>query len=251
MNTTVQSVDRALSILETLAASPKGLGIAEISEKTELHKSTVHRLLATLVSRGYAKQDGYSRYKLTLKLFELGGRSIENLDMLEIARPYLEQIRDQTDEVVHLVMLEEPEIVYIDKVEPNTTIRMHSRIGMRRPLYCTAVGKAIMSTMINDELEIVWNNSRIEQLTAYTITSLEKMKEELMLIKKRGYSIDEEENEIGVRCVAIGLLDHTNKACGAISVSGPVERMTDEAIKKIIQTLIPAGEQISKELGYI
>lgn len=250
MSTNVQSVDRTLTILETLAMYPKGLGISEISDATQLHKSTVHRLLATLVQRGYVRQNHYNQYKLTLKIFELGGRLIEDLDMLEIARPYLGQIMEQTNEVVHLVKLEDNHIVYIDKVEPNTTIRMHSRIGTRRSLYCTAVGKAILATINDDELKTIWEKSEIESLTEHTITDFEKMKEELNLIRQRGYSIDNEENEIGVRCIGISLLDYTKKACGAISVSGPVGRMTDEIIENIAQILIPIGEQISKELGY-
>jgi len=250
MSTNVQSVDRTLTILEVLAIHPKGLSISEISKATQLHKSTVHRLLATLAQREYVRQNQHNQYKLTLKIFELGGKLIEDLDILDIARPYLEQIMNQINEVVHLVKLEDNDIVYIDKVEPNTTIRMHSRIGTRRPLYCTAVGKAILSTVDGDELEVMWEKSQAEPLTKYTITDLEKMKEELKLIRERGYSIDNEENEIGVRCVGISLLDYTKKACGAISVSGPVGRMTDQVIGEIAQILIPIGKQISEELGY-
>lgn len=250
MSTNVQSVDRTLTIIEALADNPKGLGIGEISEKIDLHKSTVHRLLATLVDREYVRKDQNNRYQLTLKLFELGSKRVEELDMVEIARPYLEQIMEQTNEVVHLVTLEDKAITYIDKVEPNTTIRMHSRIGVRRPLYCTGVGKAIMSTMCREELEEIWEQTDIEKLTEYTITNLDDMKKELKLIRERGYATDEQENEIGVRCVAIPIIDHTKKACGAISVSGPVERMTDETIEKIAQILIPISKKIRKELGY-
>lgn len=251
MSSNVQSVDRTLTIIEALAMNPRGMGVGEISEQIELHKSTVHRLLATLVDRGYVRKDQHNRYQLTLKLFEIGSKRIEDLDMLEVARPYLEQIMEQTNEVVHLVTLEDKAIIYIDKVEPNTTIRMHSRIGVRRPLYCTAVGKAILSTMREEEVEEIWENSTIERLTQYTITDLKQMKYELELIRERGYAIDEQENELGVRCIAIPLLDYTKRACGAISVSGPVGRMTDETIKKFAEILIPKGKEIRKELGYM
>lgn len=250
MGKNVQSVDRALALLEVLSMYPKGLGVGEISEKADLHKSTAHRLLATLVDRGYVKQNQHNQYQLTLKLFELGSRSVEELDMLEVARPHLVQIMESVNEVVHLVILEGDVIVYIDKVEPDTTIRMHSRIGISRPLYCTSVGKAILSTMDDDEVERNWRKSEINQLTQYTITDLDEMKEELKLIRERGYAIDEQENELGVRCIAIPLLDYTKKACGAISISGPVERMTDEALKNIVPVLLPTGKQIREELGY-
>lgn len=250
MSKNVQSVDRALVILETLSMHPKGLGVGEISERTELHKSTAHRLLATLVDKGYVKQNRYNNYQLTLKLFELGSKLVEELDVLEVARPYLNQIVDAVNEVVHLVVLEDDAIVYVDKVEPDTTIRMHSRIGIRRPLYSTAVGKGILSTMGDEEVERIWEETDIKRLTEYTITDLNQMKDELEIIKERGYSIDEQENEIGVRCIAIPLLDYTKKAWGAISISGPVERMTDEALDKIVPVLIPIGTQIRNELGY-
>ncbi len=250
MGQNVQSVDRALGILETLSINPKGLGVGEISERTGLHKSTVHRLLATLIDKGYVKQNTHCNYQLTLKLFELGSKLVEELDMLEVARPYLSQLMECVNEVVHLVVLEGNAIVYVDKVEPDKTIRMHSRIGIRRPLYCTAVGKAILSTMEDEEVERIWENSDIKELTEYTITDLDKMKEELENIRNKGYSTDEQENELGVRCIAIPLLDYTKKAWGAISISGPVERMTDETFEKIQSSLIPIGNQIKNELGY-
>lgn len=250
MGKNVQSVDRALVILETLSMHTKGLGVGEISEKTDLHKSTAHRLLATLVDKGYVKQNKQNDYQLTLKLFELGSKLVEELDVLAVARPYLSQILDAVNEVVHLVVLEDNEIVYVDKVEPDKTIRMHSRIGIRRPLYCTAVGKAILSTMDDEEVEKIWEETDINRLTEHTITDLGAMKEELDKIRARGYSTDEQENELGVRCIAIPLLDYTQKAWGAISISGPIERMTDQAFEAIIPTLIPIGNQIKKELGY-
>lgn len=250
MSENVQSVDRALGLLETLSMYPKGLGVGAISEITGLHKSTAHRLLATLVDKGYVKQNQHNHYLLTLKLFELGSKCLEELDMLEVARPYMRQIMEQVNEVVHLVILEGNAIVYIDKVEPDTTIRMHSRIGIRRPLYCTAVGKAILATMDQKEVEEIWKQTDIKELTQYTITDLDKMKVELESIHKKGYAVDEQENEIGVRCIGIPLLDYTKKAWGAFSISGPIERMTDEAIDKIIPVVIPIGEQIRNELGY-
>lgn len=250
MSKTVQSVDRALGILETLAVHPKGLAVGDLSEKTGLHKSTAHRLLSTLVENGYVKQNQQNDYQLTLKLFELGSRCVEELDGLEVAKPYLSKIIEEVDEVVHLVVLEDEAIVYVDKMEPNKTIRMHSRIGMRRPLYCTGVGKAILSTMTDHEVEKVWSHEAPEQLTKYTISDLDEMKQELEMIRSRGYAIDNQENEIGVRCIAIPLLDYTKKAWGAISISGPVERMTDEVLEKIISVLLPIAKQINNELGY-
>ncbi len=250
MSKNVQSVDRALVILETLSLHPKGLGVGEISERTGLHKSTAHRLLATLVDKGYVKQNKYNNYQLTLRLFELGSKLVEELDVLEVARPYLNQILDAVNEVVHLVVLEDDGIVYVDKVEPDKTIRMHSRIGIRRPLYCTAVGKAILSTMEEEDVGKIWGQSDIKELTEYTIIDLDDMKEELEKVRAKGYATDEQENEIGVRCIAIPLLDYTKKAWGAISISGPVERMTDEAFEEIIPVLIPIGNQIRTELGY-
>lgn len=251
MKDLVQSVDRALSILEVLSDYEEGMGITEISSKIDLHKSTVHRLLLTLIKKGYVEQNpNTNKYKLTLKLFELGNKSIEKMDIRAVAKPYLQQLKELTNEVVHLVVREGAEIVYIDKVESENKIRMHSRIGTKSPMYCTSVGKAIMAYLPEEDVENIWQAIEIRRFTEYTITDLKVMKETLKRIREEGYALDEEENEIGIRCIGAPIFNHTGEVCGAISISGPTIRVTKEKIDNFKNNILIVSDKISKELGY-
>ncbi|WP_026894386.1 IclR family transcriptional regulator [Clostridiisalibacter paucivorans] len=251
MKDIVQSVDRALSILEVLSENSSGLGITEISKKIDLHKSTVHRLLSTLIYKDYVEQDHETnKYRITLKVLELGNNRLKDLDIVTVSRPHLTELMKKTNEVVHLVILEKEEIVYIDKVESENTIRMHSTIGKRSPAYCTAVGKAIMSHMTMEEVLEIWNNSQIKEHTQYTITGVDEMKEELKKIRERGYSVDDEENEIGVRCVAAPIFNWKGDVIAAISISGPTMRVTKEKVEEFSILIIEYARRISLELGY-
>ena len=247
----VQSVDRALSILEVLSDYSEGLGVTEISDKIGLHKSTVHRLLGTLIYKGYVVQDAESnKYKITLKLFELGNKKVENMDILAASKPYTRELMEKVNEVVHFVIREGNNIVYIDKVEADNTIRMASTIGRRSPLYCTSVGKAILAQLSDEEVERIWNSSKIEKLTEFTITSLEEMKKELEKVRQRGYAIDNEENEPGVRCAGAPVFNRFGKVEGAISISGPTFRVTEDVVDKFASDVVKYASLISKELGY-
>lgn len=251
MKDIVQSVDRALSIIEVLSDYEEGIGITDLSLKIDLHKSTVHRLLVTLINKGYVEQNpNTNKYKLTLKLFELGSKSIEKMDLRSVAKPYLQQLMELTNEVVHLVIKEGTDIIYIDKVESNNKIRMHSRIGTKSPMYCTSVGKAIMAHLPEVEVERIWKNSDIKRFTEYTITDLDIMKKNLEEIRKNGYALDEEENELGIRCIGAPIFDHTGNVCGAISISGPTIRVTKEKIDLFKNYILTISKNISKELGY-
>jgi len=251
MKNVVQSVDRALSIMEVLSDYDEGLGITEISTKIDLHKSTVYRLLGTLIYKGFVKQDkATNKYKITFKLFELGNKAIQNIDILSIARPYIEELMEKVNEVVHLVLLEDEEIIYIDKVESHNTIRMHSNIGKRSPAYSTSVGKAIMAYLNEDRIKEIWNNSDIKKHTEHTITDFDKFIEELEGIRKIHYAIDDQENELGVRCIGAPIFNHKSEPIAAISISGPTSRVTRESVEKTAKWVIKYAKLISKELGY-
>ena len=146
---TVQSLDRAFDIMEQLCGARDGLPIHELTERTGLHKSTVHRMLSSMAARGYVRKDEESgRYRMTTKLYALSGQVVENLDLVQIARAPMEALSRQVHETVHLVVPEGTDIVYVHKVDVEQgAIRMFSRIGMRRPMYCTGVGKAMMACM--------------------------------------------------------------------------------------------------------
>ncbi|MDD3840743.1 MAG: IclR family transcriptional regulator [Clostridia bacterium] len=248
----IQSVDRALSILELLSDYNEGLRITDISEKVGLHKSTVYRLLSTLIYKDFVVQDiETNKYKTTLKLFELGSKKIKNTDLVSVSKAYTKKLMECVNEVVHLVVREGNHIVYIDKVEADNTIRMASTIGKRNPMYCTAVGKAILAYLPEQEVQEIWNNSKIEKRTQYTITDFKVLRMELDSIKQRGYAVDNEENEVGVRCVSAPIFNRIGKTDAAISISGPAIRVTEDKVEAIAQEVIKYAHLISKELGYI
>lgn len=247
----VQSVDRALAILEILSENVNGLGLTDISSKINLHKSTVHRLLGTLIYNNFVTQDSETnKYKITIKLYELGVRKIASTDILEASKPHTKALMESLNEVVHLVIRDKNDIIYIDKVEADNTIRMASTVGRRSPMYCTSVGKAMMAYMTDEEIKGVWDNSKIEILTDKTITDFSEFLLELKNIRENGYAEDDEENEIGVRCIGAPIFNHSGKVEGAISISGPAIRVTKDRVETIAEEVKKYANLISKDLGY-
>ncbi|GAB6107263.1 IclR family transcriptional regulator [Fusibacter bizertensis] len=248
---TVQSVDRALSIVEVLSTGQKGL--QEISNLVKLNKSTVHRLLQTLIFKGFVSQDQERmRYGLTTKILQLSQKIIEDLDVVTISKPYLQALNNQTEEVVHLVMIEGKDAVYIDKMEAKNNIRMYSYIGKRIPLFSSAVGKAYLAFSPEFERASKWQMvmDSIVPLTKNTIVDEEALLQELEQIRLRGFSIDNEENELGIICVAAPIYNHLGKVEYAISISTPKFRLTDDKLKEYGNLVKGVTAKISKELGY-
>jgi DNA-binding IclR family transcriptional regulator len=172
------------------------------------------------------------------------------VDIFKSSKPYTERLMKTVNEVVHLVIRDENDIVYIDKVEADNTIRMASTIGRRSPLYRTSVGKVILAYLPDKEIESVWENSKIEKMTEYTITDLEVFKRNLKEVEEKGYAVDNEENELGVRCIGAPVFNHTGSVEGAISVSGPTIRVTRDRIEEIANEVKKYAHLISNELGY-
>jgi DNA-binding IclR family transcriptional regulator len=251
MQEIVQSVDRTLCILEVLSDYEEGMGITDISEKVGLHKSTVHRLLSTLIYKGYIKQDQVtSKYSLTLKLFELGSKKVEKMNIVSIAQPYIKELMEKTNEVVHLGVREGEELIYVAKVEPQKSIKMYTRIGMRKPMYCTAMGKAMMSEMPTEEVHKIWNESDVKKLTNKTIVDFNELMKNLKDIRMIGYALDNEEVEEGIRCVGAVVKNYRNEVCGAISVSGSIISFTEDKVEYFSKSILEYSNKISMELGY-
>lgn len=248
---TVQSVDRTIAIIELLSEYQDGLGLIEISQRLGLHKSTTHRLLLTLIHHNYVCQKQQDqKYRLTIKMFELGGRIIEGMDLQKVAKPYLEALKNLTNEVVHLVVRDGTDMIYIDKVEPNNNIRMHSRIGARNPLYSTSAGKAIMAFIPEREVKKIWDNSDIVKHTPNTVTDYKKLLKVLETVRQEGYALDDEENESGIRCIGAPIFNHLKDVVGAISISGPAIRVTYEKLEEFKDYIKKHSKKISSELGY-
>lgn len=247
----VQSVERTFSVIEALSHKPKGASLTELTAATDLNKTTVYRLIKSVIRLGYAAKDEESgKYFLTTKMFEVGSRAINRSDLLTISRPFLDKISDITGEAVHLVIRDGNDIVYIYKVDSgNSSIRMSSRIGLRNPMYCTSVGKAILAELPDEEVDDIWNNSDIRQRTPNTITDPIILKEQLRQIRANGYAIDNEENELGVKCIGASITDSSSNVLGAFSISVPAIRMDDKRMTELVHLVIDTKKEISLAIG--
>lgn len=247
----VQAVDRALSILEALARAEGPVMLSALSAELGLHISTVHRLLNTLARRGFVEQEPYQgRYRLGLKLFEIGNRALYSLDIRAIARPYLRQLVEEFNETANLAVLDGAEVVYIDQVESKNMIKMLARPGTRGPAYCTGAGKVLLAALAPSQLERVLTNTPLKRYTAATITDVEQLKQELERIREQGFALDRGELEEGVRCVAAPIKNHEQRVVAALSVSGPSSRITDDLLQgKLVEAVRTAAVSISQALG--
>lgn len=246
----IQVADRLFGTLEMLIENGN-VGLMEVSERMELNKSTAHRVLQSLVYLGYARQNERSgRYEPTMKIVEMAGKIMGKMDIVRIIRPYLRRLMEQAEETVHFVERDGVEAVYIDKVESlRNGIQMVSRIGSRIPLYCSGVGKAMAAYMDEKEVRDLWENSGVHALTAHTITRYEDFIKELAIIRERGYALDNEENESGVRCVAVSLRENTGRPRYAFSISAPVTRMDEERIQELAGYVLETKKQIEQKLN--
>lgn len=243
----VQTIDRAARILETLADYPS-LGLMELSEKVGLHKTTVHRLVASLMQNGFVEQDPDSKqYCISLKMFELGNKRVQNIDFLNVAKSMIRQLSVQINQTVHLVIEDKDEILYIDKYGVENEAKMRSKIGQKAPLYCTAVGKAILATRADHEIERYWGRIRPEKKTRQTITDLPAFLVEIETIRRQGHAIDNEEFEEGVVCIGCTFSSYKEHPAGAISISLPVEATGE--LPFYISQARESAEKISALLG--
>lgn len=246
----IQVSEKLFQVIETLADNGP-MGIMELSARLGFHKSTTHRLVTSLQCLGYIRQEEDTlKYALSLRFLEIGSKILKQTNVATLIHPVLRRLSDKTGETVHLVKREATEAVYIDKVESTIgSIRMVSRVGSRIPLYCSGVGKALLAEMEDGEIEAVWNASEIRQLTSKTIMSFGEFMERIESVRKDGIAIDDEENEEGVRCIAVCLYDYHTSPVYALSISAPVHRLTDERIEELKTEVLACREEIAKMLG--
>jgi len=248
----IQAVSHALDLLEQFHDEVDELGVTELSKRLKLHKNNVFRLLATLESRNYIEQNRVTEnYRLGLKTLELGQTFIRQMGLLRQSRPVLEELVRECNETTYVAILKDSFIVYLDVVETDLTVRVVPRVGARLPAYATAAGKMQLAFMTDEELEHYLPTKEMHRYTAKTITDRDELKRQLKLIAERGYAVDDEEMDPGVKCVGAPIRDYTRRIVGAVSVSGPSMRFTDERMEKeLIPLVIRAGEEISQKLGF-
>jgi IclR family KDG regulon transcriptional repressor len=243
-------VMKVLKILEALHGNPSGLQLKEIAKQTAINKSTAYRFLAHLQSEGYLFRDDAGAYVIGPKLARMGsGMNLEE-SLRKMSRPVLQKLWTATGETVNLAILDGQQILYLDVIESSHTFRLASQVGARRPLYCTALGKAIMSCLTAEEIKDLLPSLSYERFTPRTLTQPTKLKKELMKTRLQGYALDDEEAVLGARCIAAPIFDATGKVIGAVSVSGPLTRITAEKIAPLAVLLKKAAQSISRRLGF-
>jgi IclR family transcriptional regulator, KDG regulon repressor len=248
---TVQSVDRALRILEIISRRKEGYGITEISKEMLLNKTSVYRMVSTLVQHGFVEQDPETeRYKMGYKVLELSSILLEFLDLRTEAKAYLKELEQFTNEVIHLVVYDRREVVYIEKLEGSETLRMHSKVGTRAPMHCTSVGKAILAFLPPSEVAQILDKYDFATHTSHTITNKDALIEHLVEVRKQGFALDLEENEAGINCIAAPIFDNSGKVIAAVSISGPTMRMTIEMLDELKAKIVEVAFKISRRLGY-
>jgi DNA-binding IclR family transcriptional regulator len=244
-------MDRALAILDVLGSLSGDSSLVELCVALNLHKSTLHRLMMVLERhRLVDKNPDTGRYRLGLKLFELGSKAIASLDLREQARPHLTRLQQETEETVNFAVLDQGEVLYIAKIEPQRNLRIAAHVGHRFPAYCTALGKAMLAESPETEVDSILRGCEMKARTPNTITTPAMLKDELRMIHSRGYAIDDEENDEGARCVGVAVRDQRGNPVAAISVSGPASRVTKSKVPEIAKVLIRSAQALSKELGY-
>ncbi|NEU31892.1 IclR family transcriptional regulator [bacterium LRH843] len=247
----VKSVDRALRIINIISKKKEGLGVTELASHLEINKSSTFKLLSTLVSHGYIQQDMETKkYRLGYKYLELSSILLESIDLRSQAAVYLKELEEATNEVIHLVVYDQGEIVYIEKLEGNETLRTHSKIGRRAPVHCTSVGKVILAHLSEIEVLAILTKYGLPKHTDNTIVDKEQFLDELRKVKTEGFAVEKEENEVGISCIAAPIFDHRGEVTAAVSISGPTIRMTDDCLMELKQVIIEAGKKISERLGY-
>ncbi|MBI2469067.1 MAG: IclR family transcriptional regulator [Candidatus Rokubacteria bacterium] len=248
----IQSVSRALDILEAFTSAQEELGVTELSRKLKLHKNNVFRLLATLETRGYVEQDKETgNYRLGMRTFEVASVFLHHLGLAKQARAVIEQLALETGETSYLGILEGPSVVCVDMVETLHAVRVVPQLGRRLPAHATALGKAQLAFRPQEELEQLWKQHEPMAVTSRTVTDLGRLGEELQRAAAQELALEDEEFALGVRGVAAPVRDYAKRVVGAIGVVGPAFRLPLERLDgELTARVRGAAQQVSKRLGY-
>ncbi|WP_366924349.1 IclR family transcriptional regulator [Metallumcola ferriviriculae] len=248
---TIKSIDKALDVLEILADEKRPIGVTELSKLLVVNKSTLHGTLNTLLNRGYVEQDSESgKYLLGISILGIANAALQNLDLRNKAKPVLKKLSDRHNETVHMVVLRQGEVVYIEKQESVQSIRIHTEIGTRLPAHCTGVGKVLLAWMEPEERKKIFRSYGFPKFTLNTITDEETMERHLAEVRSKGHAIDNEEIEEGLRCVAAPIRDYSGKVIAGISIAGPSLRMPLTKLEEMSDSVTEAALEISQSLGF-
>lgn len=244
----LQSLDRAVAVLQALGDSEVPLSLSQLCHIMAIHKSTAHRSLMALERSHLIERTRDNRYCLGMKLYELGSRAVEQADLRSRVSPYLRNLASRLRETVHLGILQGECVIYLDKLDPNRRVCKSSKIGTHNPVYCTALGKAILAFLPDEAVRATIARIQFVRFTEKTLASREDLIHSLERIRKRGYSIDDEEIEPGVRCVGAPVFDEKGLPIAAISVSDLSPRIRVQNLHAIAVQLMRCSAEISASL---
>jgi DNA-binding IclR family transcriptional regulator len=234
-----------------LSKEQYGLNLTEIGNRLDLHKSTVYRLLNSLKNRGYIeKKTTNGMYRLGLGFIELCSLYLNNLELKTEAEPFLRNLSTITTQTVYLAILQDNEVIYIDKYEQFNSIRKYSVIGNRRPLYCTSLGKAFLMGINNDKIIEIYKDRELTFITPQTITDVESLIDDIELSRNRGWTFDNEECEADIQCIGAPIYDYRNNIIAAISTSANKNILKDLKLETVAEHVLDTSMKISRYMGY-
>jgi IclR family acetate operon transcriptional repressor len=240
------AIGKTVAVLEALAEEHR---LSEIARVTGLHTSTVHRILQELVALEWAREDEDRGYALGSRLLALAGRASDDSDIARSARPSLRMLCERTGYTVHFAVRHGDEAVYVDKLDGRRAYRMRSRVGLSLPLHCTAIGKAILATLPDEEVRSIAERTGLPRRTQHTITATDALLNNLAAARARGWALDDEENELHTRCLAAVVIDHRGVSIGAVSLSALVFDMDRERARRLAPLVIHTAREVSAALG--
>lgn len=243
-----QTLDRALLILDFVGERPRRIN--EIALFLEVHHSTALRLLHTLRKHGFVHELPDHRYRLGSAIFRLSFQALEGIELRSVAKPFMERLNALTGETVHLGILEDGDVVYIEKVEASHRVRMHSRIGAVATLHCTGVSKAILAFLPADQRQQLLAGHDLKRFTEHTFTTIDAIEADLALSRERGYALDAEEHEAGIHCAAAPVFTAEGDVAGAFSLTAAMSRIDRPSLLSFVPALLDATRGTSRQLGW-
>lgn len=242
------AVERALNILESVAHRRDGLTNSEISRKLSIPKSSASYILRTLEHRGYLRRDTETgRYRLGLKILSLGGDAQSNLDLADVALPFMRALVERVHLTSHLAVLDQGEAVYVEKVEAPGFFKVNTWVGRRMFLHSTSVGKALLAWLPKHEIEAIIRQQGMKKRTPKTLNSLSRLLADLETVRERGYSVDDEENSLGARCLGAPVFDAAGNVSAALGVSGTTSQVDEETLPKTAEILKETARRVSRQ----
>lgn len=246
----IQSIRRACEVLETVARSPDGIGLADLSRTLGLHTSTTFHIAKTLLTLGYLRQIEQSRfYRIGRPLFALASAALDEVELIGAARPVLAELANATGETSYFGVMSGGKLVVLAKHDGSGSIRINDRIGNVRPLHCTALGKIMLSTYEPEQFEAFLRDTELPIFTSKTIKTIEQLRQEIAEVRRCGIAFDDGEVSDELRCAAVPVFNFTNQVIGSLGISGPGWRLSIQVLHKNAGTLQQAAERLSAELG--